>query len=83
MVQRKTAVTPLLMHWSYCSLVLSHRNVLQLHRYAGPCVWYGPVFQIIAVRKYVVDTIRNYVIRLLTSPDVMCKYNLIKPQNNN
>ena len=39
--------------------------------------------QIIAVRKYVVDTIRNYVIRLLTSPDVMCKYNLIKPQNNN
>ena len=23
----KTAVTPLLMHWSYCSLALSHRNV--------------------------------------------------------
>ena len=26
--QCKTAVTPLLMHWSYCSLVLSHRYVL-------------------------------------------------------
>ena len=24
MAYRKTAVTPLLMHWSYCSLVLSH-----------------------------------------------------------
>ena len=27
MAQCKTAVTPLLMHWSYCSLALSHRNV--------------------------------------------------------
>ena len=25
MAQHKTAVTPLLMHWSYCSLTLSHR----------------------------------------------------------
>ena len=25
MAQRKTAVTPLLTHWSYCSLTLSHR----------------------------------------------------------
>ena len=43
MVQRKTAVTPLLMHWSYCSLMLSHGNVLQLHRFMlALCVWYGP-----------------------------------------
>ena len=54
----------------------------QIH--AGPCVWYGPtVPQIITVRKYFVDTMRNYAIRLLTSPDIMCKYILIKPSNNN
>ena len=29
MAQCKTAVTPLLMHWSYCSLALSHLCVLQ------------------------------------------------------
>ena len=27
MAESKTAVTPLLMHWSYCSLALSHRYV--------------------------------------------------------
>ena len=30
MVWCKTAVTPLLTHWSYCSLALSHRNCLHL-----------------------------------------------------
>ena len=52
----------------------------QIH--AGPCFGMG-LPQIIAVRKYFVDTMRNYVIRLLTSPDVMCKYNLINHPNNN
>ena len=54
-------------------------NVLQLHRFMlVPCFGMG-LPQIIAVRKYFVDTMRNYAIRLLTSPDVMCKYNLITP----
>ena len=39
--------------------------------------------QIIAFRKYFVDTICNHVIRLLASPDVRCKCNLIKSPNNN
>ena len=39
--------------------------------------------QIIAIRMYFVDTMRNYVIILLRSPDVMCKYDLIKSPNNN
>ena len=50
--------------------------------------WLALVFgmglpQIIAIRKYFVDTMRNYVIILLRLPDVMCKYDLIKPLNNN
>ena len=28
MVQFKTAVTPLLMHWSYCSIALNHRYIV-------------------------------------------------------
>ena len=50
--------------------------------------WLALVFgmglpQIIAIRKYFVDTMRNYVIILLRLPDVMCKFDLIKPLNNN
>ena len=39
-----------------------------------PCFGTG-LPQIIAVRKYFVDTMRKYAIWLLTSPHVMCKYN--------
>ena len=43
MAERKTAVTPLLTHWSYCSLTLSHRYYLSwTHHYGAtppfPCV---------------------------------------------
>ena len=51
---------------------------------AGPtCFGITSLPQIITISKYFVDTMRNYAIRLLTSPDVMCKYNLIKPPNTN
>ena len=30
MAQRKTVVTPLLMHWSYSSLALSHRDIFSI-----------------------------------------------------
>ena len=32
MAQRKTAVTPLLTHWSYCSIALSHRYIHGVYR---------------------------------------------------
>ena len=48
----------------------------QIH--AGPCVWYGPTPD--HCRQKVCCWYNTW---LLTSPDVMCKYNLIKPQNNN
>ena len=56
-------------------------NVLQLHRLMLVLVFGMGLPQIIAVRKYFVDEMRNYAIRLLTSPDIM--YNLIKPLNKN
>ena len=31
MAQSKTAVTPLLMHWSYCSLALSHPYIFSVN----------------------------------------------------
>ena len=42
MVQCKTAVSPLLTHWRYCSLALSHRHVcackLIHHWYSNTCI---------------------------------------------
>ena len=58
-------------------------NALQLHRFMPALVFGIGLPQIIAVRKCFVDTMRNYAIGLLISPDVMCKYNLIKRPNNN
>ena len=58
-------------------------NELQLHRLMLVLVFGMGLHQIIAVRKYFVDKMRNYAIRLLTSPDIMCKCNLIKPLNKN
>ena len=41
MAECKTAVTPLLMHWSYCSLALSHPNDLGvLLLYSSLWLWY-------------------------------------------
>ena len=49
MAQCKTAVTPLLTHWSYCSLALRHRNGL-LHGYrrtvGGICSSWNSLFHI-------------------------------------
>ena len=49
MAQCKTAVTPLLMHWNYCSLALNHWFLFQWVRwrhvgdfsvsYTQPCLW--------------------------------------------
>ena len=43
MAYRKTAVTPLLTHWSYCSLALSHRDVLLLLQL---CHWFVAIYDI-------------------------------------
>ena len=36
--QYKTAVSPLVMHWSYCSLALSHRYMIHLDRSDSMCL---------------------------------------------
>ena len=54
--------------------------MLQLHSFMLVLVFGMGLPQVIAVRKYFVDTMRTYAIKLLTSPDAMCKYNLISPQ---
>ena len=38
MVWRQTALTPLLTHWSYCNLALSHRHVTVYHYNLTICI---------------------------------------------
>ena len=56
-------------------------NVLQLHRSMLVLVFGMGLPHIVGVRQYFVDTMRNYAMRLLTSPNIMWKYILIKPPN--
>ena len=79
MAQPKTAVTPLLTHWSYCSLALSHRYMhmikpkwLEQHQPLWNHAWdcflhmFSPDFS-----QW--DTLYHMVLKLL---DKMCKYEM-------
>ena len=77
--------------WEQHDISIEFELRLKNREMCSSCIdscWLALVFgmglpQIIAIRKYLVDTMRNCVIILLRSPDVMCKYDLIKSPNNN
>ena len=73
MTQCKTAVTPLLMHWSYCSLVLSHRYsptvcpaLPRLHQ------WYA--------QRFILCMYTSYCCMVKPSRVYRCQFQLVLPR---